>query len=86
MFFEGDHTHKIDSPENALSTLITIGNCFVLCKTLHAALLIWQRVRVNLKMDSHLQPFIIDVLKVTPRTKHKTSLNSCIADDEHLPD
>lgn len=27
-------------------------------------------VCVNLKMDSHLQPFIIDVLKVKPRTKH----------------
>lgn len=79
MFFEGDYKHKIDSLENALSALITIGNCFVLCKTLHAALLIWQRVCVNLKMDSHLQPFIIDVLKVNPRTKHKTSLNSCVA-------
>lgn len=44
MFFEGDYKHKIDSLENALSTLITIGNCFVLYKTLHAALLIWLRV------------------------------------------
>ena len=79
MFFEDDYKHKIDSLENALSTLVTIGNCFVLCNTLHAVLLIWQLVCVNLKMDSHLQPFIIDVLKVNPRTKHKTSLNSSIA-------
>lgn len=77
--FEGDYKHKIDSLENALSTLITIGNCFLLCKTLHAVLLIWHYVCVNLKLDFHLQHFITDVLKVNPGTKHKTSLNSCIA-------
>lgn len=80
MFFEGDYKHKIDSFENALSTLITIGNCSVLCKTLHAVLLIWQCVCVNLNLDFHLQHFITDVfLKVNPGTKHKTSWNPCIA-------
>lgn len=79
MCFEGDYKHKIDSLENALSTLITIGNCSVLCKTLHAVLLIWQCVYVNLDLDFHLQHFITDVLKVNPGTKHKTSRNSCIA-------
>lgn len=78
-FFESDYKHKIDSLENALSTLITIDNCFVLCKTSPAALLIWQHVCVNLKMDSHLQPLIIDILKVNPRSKHDNSLSSCTA-------
>lgn len=41
MFFEGDYKHKVDSLENISSKLITIGNCFVLRKTLHAVLLIW---------------------------------------------
>lgn len=71
MFFEGDYKHKIDSLENALSTLVTISNCFVLCKTLHAVLLIWQYVCVNLKLDFHLQYFITDVLKVNPLTRIK---------------